>query len=57
MNKTSDGVCSDTANASGVAALLELTSRWAADPPRRPILLVAFDQEKWGIVCSAPIKF
>jgi Zn-dependent M28 family amino/carboxypeptidase len=42
-------------NASGVAALLELARRWAADPPRRPIWLVAFDQEEWGMVGSAAL--
>jgi len=39
-------------NASGVAALLELAQRWAVRPPRRPIWLVAFDQEEWGMVGS-----
>jgi Zn-dependent M28 family amino/carboxypeptidase len=42
-------------NASGVAALLELARRWAATPPRRPIWLVAFDQEEWGMVGSAAL--
>jgi hypothetical protein len=42
-------------NASGVAALLELAQRWAADPPRRPTWLVAFDQEEWGMVGSAAL--
>ncbi|MCP9891404.1 M20/M25/M40 family metallo-hydrolase [Cyanobium sp. Aljojuca 7D2] len=42
-------------NASGVAALLELARRWAADPPRRPVWLVAFDQEEWGMVGSAAL--
>jgi Zn-dependent M28 family amino/carboxypeptidase len=42
-------------NASGVAALLELAQRWAADPPLRPIWLVAFDQEEWGMVGSAAL--
>ncbi|WP_398325389.1 M20/M25/M40 family metallo-hydrolase [Vulcanococcus sp.] len=42
-------------NASGVAALLELARRWAADPPLRPIWLVAFDQEEWGMVGSAAL--
>ena len=31
-------------NASGLVALLELARRWATDPPRRPVWLVAFDQ-------------
>jgi Zn-dependent M28 family amino/carboxypeptidase len=42
-------------NASGVAALLELARRWAVDPPRRPVWLVAFDQEEWGMVGSAAL--
>ncbi|MFM8605017.1 MAG: M20/M25/M40 family metallo-hydrolase [Cyanobium sp.] len=39
-------------NASGLAALLELAQRWAADPPRRPVWIVAFDQEEWGCLGS-----
>jgi len=39
-------------NATGVAALLELARRWAQRPPRRPLWLVAFDQEEWGMVGS-----
>ena len=39
-------------NASGVAALLELARRWAKTPPRRPMWLVAFDQEEWGMLGS-----
>ena len=39
-------------NASGVAALLELARRWSASPPRRPVWLVAFDQEEWGMLGS-----
>ena len=35
-------------NASGMVALLELVRRWSANPPKRPVLLVAFDQEEWG---------
>ena len=42
-------------NASGVAALLELARRWAATPPRRPVWLVGFDQEEWGMVGSAAL--
>jgi len=42
-------------NASGVAALLELARRWAHNPPRRPVWLVAFDQEEWGMVGSAAL--
>ena len=39
-------------NASGVAALLELGRRWKQKPPLRPIWLVAFDQEEWGMLGS-----
>jgi Zn-dependent M28 family amino/carboxypeptidase len=39
-------------NANRVAALLEMARRWAVKPPRRPIWLVAFDQEEWGMVGS-----
>jgi Zn-dependent M28 family amino/carboxypeptidase len=39
-------------NATVVAALLELALRWRASPPRRPVWLVAFDQEEWGMLCS-----
>jgi Zn-dependent M28 family amino/carboxypeptidase len=39
-------------NASGVAALLELARRWAIDPPTRPVWIVAFDQEEWGMLGS-----
>jgi Zn-dependent M28 family amino/carboxypeptidase len=39
-------------NATGVATLLELARRWAQRPPRRPLWLVAFDQEEWGMVGS-----
>ncbi|MCS5693622.1 M20/M25/M40 family metallo-hydrolase [Cyanobium sp. FGCU-6] len=39
-------------NASGVAALLELASRWSQHPPRRPVWIVAFDQEEWGMLGS-----
>ena len=39
-------------NASGVVALLELAQRWAVNPPRRPVWLVAFDQEEWGMLGS-----
>ena len=42
-------------NASGVAALLELARRWSQKPPRRPIWLVAFDQEEWGMYGSAAL--
>jgi Zn-dependent M28 family amino/carboxypeptidase len=39
-------------NASGLAALLELARRWAAEPLRRPVGIVAFDQEEWGCLGS-----
>ncbi|WP_228009092.1 M28 family peptidase [Cyanobium sp. LEGE 06113] len=39
-------------NATGVAALLVLAQRWAADPPRRPVWIVGFDQEEWGMLGS-----
>ena len=42
-------------NASGVADLLELARRWAQTPPKRPVWLVAFDQEEWGMVGSAAL--
>jgi len=42
-------------NATGVAALLELAQRWARTPPRRPVWLVAFDQEEWGMLGSAAL--
>ena len=39
-------------NASAVAALLELGRRWTEKPPQRPVWLVAFDQEEWGMLGS-----
>ena len=42
-------------NASGMAALLELARRWARNPPKRPVWLVAFDQEEWGMLGSAAL--
>ena len=42
-------------NASGVAALLELAQRWSANPPKRPIWIVCFDQEEWGMVGSSDL--
>ncbi len=39
-------------NATGVAALLELAQLWRTTPPRRPVWLVAFDQEEWGMLGS-----
>ena len=40
-------------NASAVAALLELGRRWCASPPRRPVWLVGFDLEEWGLIGSS----
>ena len=42
-------------NASGIVALLELARRWSAEPPKRPLWLVAFDQEEWGLLGSAAL--
>ena len=42
-------------NASAVAALLELGRRWSTAPPRRPVWLVAFDLEEWGLLGSAAL--
>ena len=42
-------------NASGIVALLELARRWSANPPKRPVWLVAFDQEEWGMLGSAAL--
>jgi len=42
-------------NATGVAALLELAERWVRQPPRRPVWLVAFDQEEWGMLGSGAL--
>jgi Zn-dependent M28 family amino/carboxypeptidase len=42
-------------NASGLAALIELAQHWAAHPPRRPVWLVAFDQEEWGMLGSTAL--
>ena len=39
-------------NASAVAALLELGRRWSIAPPRRPVWLVGFDLEEWGLIGS-----
>jgi Zn-dependent M28 family amino/carboxypeptidase len=39
-------------NGTGVAALLELARRWSAIPPQRPLWLVAFDKEEWGMLGS-----
>ena len=42
-------------NASGVTALLELARRWSNNPPKRPIWIVAFDQEEWGMLGSTAL--
>ncbi|WP_254947800.1 M20/M25/M40 family metallo-hydrolase [Cyanobium sp. N.Huapi 1H5] len=42
-------------NASGLAALIELARHWKAHPPRRPLWIVAFDQEEWGMVGSTAL--
>lgn len=42
-------------NASGVVALLELARRWSIRPPRRPVILVAFDLEEWGMLGGAAL--
>ena len=39
-------------NATGVAVLLELAQQFACLPPRRPVHLVAFDLEEYGLVGS-----
>ncbi|ESA33548.1 peptidase m28 [Leptolyngbya sp. Heron Island J] len=39
-------------NATGVAVLLELARQFACLPPRRPVRLVAFDLEEYGLVGS-----
>jgi Zn-dependent M28 family amino/carboxypeptidase len=39
-------------NASGVAALLELAKAFAAQPPKSPVRLVAFDLEEYGLLGS-----
>ena len=39
-------------NATGIAVLLELARLFSAQPPRRPIRLVAFDLEEYGLVGS-----
>ncbi len=42
-------------NATGVAALVELAGRWRESPPRRPVWIVAFDQEESGLVGSSAL--
>jgi len=43
-------------NASGLAALLALAEHWSKDSPERPIWLVAFDQEEWGMLGSKALS-
>jgi Zn-dependent M28 family amino/carboxypeptidase len=40
-------------NATGVAVLLELARKFAAQPPRYPLRLIAFDMEEYGLLGSA----
>ncbi|WP_138499388.1 M28 family peptidase [Nostoc sp. PA-18-2419] len=40
-------------NATGVAVLLELARKFAAEPARYPLRLVAFDMEEYGLLGSA----
>lgn len=40
-------------NATGVAVLLELASKFAAQPAKYPLRLVAFDMEEYGLLGSA----
>ncbi|KAF0653687.1 peptidase M28 [Cyanobium sp. Copco_Reservoir_LC18] len=42
-------------NASGIATLLELAQRWSAAPVQRPVWIVAFDQEEWGMLGSTAL--
>jgi Zn-dependent M28 family amino/carboxypeptidase len=42
-------------NASGLAALIELAVHWKAQPPQRPVWIVAFDQEEWGMLGSTAL--
>ncbi|MDV3347741.1 M28 family peptidase [Leptothoe sp. LEGE 181152] len=39
-------------NATGLAVLLELARRFSCQPPRRPVRLVAFDLEEYGLLGS-----
>ncbi len=43
-------------NASGLAALFALAEYWTNNPPKRPIWLVAFDQEEWGMLGSKALS-
>ena len=43
-------------NASAVAALLELVKQWSETPPKRPVWMVAFDQEEWGMLGSKALS-
>jgi Zn-dependent M28 family amino/carboxypeptidase len=42
-------------NASGIAALLLLAERWSEEAPKRPVWIVAFDQEEWGMLGSTAL--
>ena len=43
-------------NASGLAALFALAEYWTNYPSKRPIWLVAFDQEEWGMLGSKALS-
>ena len=43
-------------NASGVIASFELIKRWKKNPPKRPVWMVAFDQEEWGMLGSKALS-
>ena len=43
-------------NASAVAALLELVRQWTEKPPKRPMWMIAFDQEEWGLLGSKALS-
>ena len=43
-------------NASAVAAMLELVKQWSEKPPKRPVWMVAFDQEEWGMLGSKALS-
>jgi Zn-dependent M28 family amino/carboxypeptidase len=49
------GIAAADDNASGVAALLALAGAIAQIPARRPIWLVAFDLEEWGMLGSTAL--
>lgn len=43
-------------NASAIAALLELARQWSKKPPNRPVWIVAFGQEEWGMLGSKALS-